>query len=171
MVAQTIQLILAPVVMVTACAITLNGLLPRYGQINDRLRGLTRERLDLLRAVGPEATEPAAAAGSVAAERIAVIDRQAPDLLRRHRRVHDAVLTLFAAMIVFVATMFVIALAAAADSPALATVALLLFLAGTAVVLAGVVVASLEVGASHRALQFEVERALSLGSGEQRARD
>src|SRR5262245_59842342 len=157
--------------MVTACAITLNGVLPRYGLINDRLRGLTRERLDLLRAAGRADIEPPSPEGGLTAERIAVIDRQAPDLLRRHRRVHDAVLTLFAAMIVFVATMFVIALAAAADSSALATVALLLFLAGTAVVLAGVVVASLEVGASHRALQYEVERALSLGIGEQRARD
>src|SRR5258708_734083 len=103
--AQTIQLILAPGVMVTACGLILNGLLPRYGPINDRLRGLTRERLDLLRAAGGAVTEPPAGAGDLTAERIAVIDREAPDLLRRHRRVHDAVLTLFAAMIVFVATM------------------------------------------------------------------
>jgi uncharacterized membrane protein YphA (DoxX/SURF4 family) len=46
---RTIQLILAPVVMVTACAILLAGLLSRFAALNDRLRLLARERLDLLR--------------------------------------------------------------------------------------------------------------------------
>ena len=48
-VTRTIQLILAPVVMITACALLLNGLLSRYDALNARLRIMGRERLDLLR--------------------------------------------------------------------------------------------------------------------------
>jgi hypothetical protein len=43
MVARTIQLIIAPVVMVTTCSILLGGLLSHYAALNDRLRGMARE--------------------------------------------------------------------------------------------------------------------------------
>ena len=36
--AKTIQLILAPVVMVSACGILLTGMLGHFGNINDRIR-------------------------------------------------------------------------------------------------------------------------------------
>ena len=45
-VARTIQLTLAPVAMVTACPMLANGILTRYSAVNDRGRGLTRERLE-----------------------------------------------------------------------------------------------------------------------------
>ena len=35
--------------MVTSCAILIGGMLTHYAAINDRLRGMTRERLSLLR--------------------------------------------------------------------------------------------------------------------------
>ena len=41
MVARNIQIILAPVVLVTACAILAQGLLGRYAVITDRLLALT----------------------------------------------------------------------------------------------------------------------------------
>lgn len=51
LVATTIQEILAPVVMVTACALILSGLITRAQAINDRLRLMDGERLDVLRAL------------------------------------------------------------------------------------------------------------------------
>ena len=45
MVARIIQLILAPVVMISACAILESGLLGHYASINARLRNMTHERL------------------------------------------------------------------------------------------------------------------------------
>ncbi len=45
MVARTIQLVLAPVVMVTTAALILNGVLGRYSAVNDRLRVMALERL------------------------------------------------------------------------------------------------------------------------------
>lgn len=49
MTTRTIQLILAPVVMVTACGILVNGLIGRYTNITNRLRTMAHERLELLR--------------------------------------------------------------------------------------------------------------------------
>ena len=51
-IARTIQLIVAPVVMVTAGAILSGGLLSHAGAINDRLRTLAHERLDVERIAG-----------------------------------------------------------------------------------------------------------------------
>ena len=51
-IARTIQLIVAPVVMVTAGAILSGRLLTHAGAINDRLRTLAHERLDVERIAG-----------------------------------------------------------------------------------------------------------------------
>ncbi|NJL20706.1 MAG: DUF2721 domain-containing protein [Leptolyngbyaceae cyanobacterium SM1_3_5] len=48
-VAQTIQLIIAPVVLITACALVQNAILGRYAAIGQYMRSLTLERLQLLR--------------------------------------------------------------------------------------------------------------------------
>ena len=48
-VAQTIQLIIAPVVLVTACTLIQNGILGRYANLGERMRLLAGERLELLR--------------------------------------------------------------------------------------------------------------------------
>ena len=50
-VAHTIQLILAPVVMVTACGLILNSLVVRYGAIAEHMRAINRERLEMLRRI------------------------------------------------------------------------------------------------------------------------
>jgi hypothetical protein len=47
MVAQTIQFIIAPVVMVSTCAIVLGSLLGRYAFLNERLRTLAQEHWNL----------------------------------------------------------------------------------------------------------------------------
>lgn len=76
-VVTTIQLVLAPVVMITACSLILNGLLAHYSTINVRLRKLTKERLELtlnphqIDTVGPQYIN----------ERLQQIDRQLPYLL------------------------------------------------------------------------------------------
>src|SRR5713101_1638720 len=44
---RTISLIVAPVVMVSSCALFLNGLLQRYHAISSTMRMMHRERLDL----------------------------------------------------------------------------------------------------------------------------
>jgi hypothetical protein len=158
-VARTIQFILAPVVMVTSCAILVGGLLQRYAAINDRMRLMTRERFDLLRAAK---TSKNVESDVFSDERLREIDHQLPDLLRRHKRTHDAVLAVYSATIVFIADMFVIALAAALSAAWAATAALIAFLCGTAVLFSGVVLTALEVRTSHLAVAFEVRRVTQL---------
>lgn len=134
--------------MVTASGIVLNGLLSRYTAVSDRLRALAQERLALLR------TEP----DRYKHERRLEIDQQLPELLRRHRLLRDAALAIYVGITVFVASMFAIAIASATRSSDLAAVALGSFLAGTAGLLVGSVLAAREVRTSDRAVRFEVER-------------
>ncbi len=152
MVGQIIQLILAPVVMITSCSLVLNGLLSRYAAINDRLRLMVRERLDLLRAP----------ADSLEAERLNEIDQQIPDLLRRHRQTHDAVLLIYFAVLLFVASMFVIALLVISGTAWIGTIVLVLFLGAILALMGGVALAVVEIYGSNRALHFEVERVVKL---------
>jgi Flp pilus assembly protein TadB len=156
MVAQTIQFVLAPVVMVSAAAILLSGFLSRYASINDRMRQMARERLDLLRERGSGQHDP------YLDERRSEIDAQLPELVHRHRLVRDSVLVLYLAIVAFVASMFVIALAAIAGFDVVAPGALILFLGGTALLLYGLVLTAAEVRSSHRAVEYEVRRILAL---------
>jgi hypothetical protein len=151
-VARTIQLILAPVVMVTACAITLTGLLARYAAINDRLRLMMHERLDLV----------ANKNSLLRDERLQQIDRQIPLLLRHHKLAHDALLFVYYAVAVFIADMFVIALAVVSGIALLTASVLIFFLTGTGLLFTGIVLTALEVRTSHEALHYEVRRITNL---------
>jgi len=147
-VARNIQIILAPVVLVTACAILAQGLLGRYAVITDRLRALSAERLTLLYSNSVDK--------NLRRERLALIDNQLPVWESHHKRVHDAVVSLYSAVAIFVADMFTIAIAAIYEVAWLATVVLLLFLAGAAVLLLGVLTAAFEIRSSHQVLHHEV---------------
>jgi Protein of unknown function (DUF2721) len=154
-VTRTIQLILAPVVMLSACSIFVGGLLSHYAALNARIRMLAHERLDLLRG--------ASDADRLVAERLAEIDVQLPELLRRHGLVHHALLAAYLGVLILVASMCVIAFSAAVDADWLVSLVLALFVSGLLAVLASVVLISLEVRTSQRAIAFEVQRVLHLG--------
>ena len=166
-IARTIQLIVAPVVMVTAGAILSSGLLTHAGAINDRLRTLAHERLDLLRILATEAEGPTVS-GNVARERVAEIDHQLPDLLGRHRLVHAAIRADYGAIGIFVGSMLVIALAAVTNAAAVADGALVLFMVGTGVFLWSLVLTTRELRRSLRAVEYEVERIAGLSPDELR---
>ena len=148
----TIQAILAPAVMISACGLLLLGLQNRYGRINDRLRALARERVQLL----PERQDPLAAA------RLNAIDQQLPDLLRRLRRQRDAVLCFFWAVVTFVVDSLLIALQFVAAGAAVRALVLLVFMAGMVLVLAGALLAASEIANSTRAVGAEVEEIAKL---------
>ena len=160
---RTIQLILAPVVMVTACAILVSGVLSHYAAVNDRLRAYTRERLELLR--GPDGSLSLAFAHGSAygAERLKELDRQTPELARRLQLIHNALLAVYSAILTFVLSMFVIAVAALGGGGVWAGAALFIFLLGTAVMLLGVLLVALEIRKSNDAIQYETQRVMRLG--------
>jgi hypothetical protein len=148
------------VVLVTACAILAGGLLTRYAAINDRLRAIVRERLDLLRAA---AGAGAPQRDAFTSERLEELDAQVPSLLHRHTQARDALLCVYGASLIFIGDMFVSALAAATGSDWLANAVWLGFLAGTALLFAGLLLVLLEVRSSHQAVHYEVRRVAALG--------
>ncbi|MBD2462705.1 DUF2721 domain-containing protein [Oscillatoria sp. FACHB-1407] len=153
-VAQTIQLIIAPVVLITACAITQGGILGRFIYVGQRIRSLATERLQLLHTGKMN--------DAFSLERLQEIDRQIPLLKHRHRLIQRAVLLIYSAIAVFLVSMFAIALSVASSLSLVATLALLLFLVGTCLLLAGVIYAGLEVRMSHQAICYEVNRVTAL---------
>jgi hypothetical protein len=156
--ARTIQFILAPVVMISSCAVLLNGMLARYASVNERLRTMDRERFELLvrnaALRGAEVTLEAALVG----ERLDEIDTQLPILLRRHRLLRDGLLSLYGATMTFVVAMFAIATVVIANADSVDYGALILFLIGNALLLLSVALIVVEVRISHRAVSYEVSR-------------
>jgi Protein of unknown function (DUF2721) len=158
---RAIQLILAPVVMFSACSIFVGGVLGHYTSIGDRIRALTRERLDLLRALRGNSGD----ADGLVSERLAEIDGQLPEMLHRHRLVHHAVLAVYAAIGILVLTMCVIALTATVTAGWVAPLAFAIFLASVLMMLVGVVLVTVEIRFSRRSLVFEAQRVTRLSAG------
>jgi hypothetical protein len=154
--AKTIQLILAPVVMVSACGILLTGMLSHYAAVNDRIRRLTGERLELSQ------LRPAEGHARLAHERVTEIDHQVPLLLRRHNLVHWAILLAETSVVILVVSMFVIAIAALSNSSATGTGALMVFLVATATLMASAVLMAVEVRSSHVSVSYEAMRVVGL---------
>lgn len=150
MIAQTIQFILAPAVMVNACAVALGGLLAHYAVINERLRRMSQERLEIFR------VHPSTPPDAFTTLRLEEIQHQLPDLLERHKLVRNAILAIFLAVLLYVLTMLIIALAAT-GTLWVATFALVLFLLSTGVLLVGVLYTVVEIHRSHRAVAYEVQ--------------
>ncbi len=152
-VSRIIQLILAPAVIISACAIIVGGLVSRAAAVNDRIRVMNRERVDLL---GQGATH------SLAKERLREIDQQIPDLLHRLRLSHHAVTATYGAILVLIGDMLVIAVAALTNNVVAGWLALLVFLSGAALLGLAVVLTIRELQKSLTSIKYEVERVSSL---------
>jgi hypothetical protein len=158
-----VQAMVAPVVLVTTAAIFSSGLLTLYSSIDARMRTMNNERLEILTdATGALlSTVDLPASGR---ERLSQIDHELPLLLRRHRLLHNAVLLIFAGVSVLVLSVIAIGVAVTSASDTVGTAALALVLLGTVTLLAGLVLAARSIMISQDAIDYEVARALSLGS-------
>ena len=163
MITRTIQLILAPVVMLSACSIFVGGVLSHYTSLSDRIRALTRERLDVVRTLRTLPGGPAEA-GALALERLEEIDGQLPDLLFRHHLVHHAALAVYGAIAILIGTMCIIALTATMSADWVAVLVFGVFVASVLMMLLGVLLITLEIRTSQRALQYEVRRVCRLAA-------
>jgi Protein of unknown function (DUF2721) len=160
---QVIQLILAPVVMVSACAILVGGVLSHYQAVSDRVRALNAERFQIAR--GLRGAGGAAAPDPLVEERLAEIGHQLRDLVARLRLLRTAVVTIYAAAAVFIGCMIAIAVAVIVDSGSTAAGVLALFVLGTLVFLGGVLTAAVELTRSLQAVVWETERIEVLATG------
>lgn len=135
--------------MVSACAILVGGLSGRATAINDRLRALNKERLDLVRGFNNL---------PLSGERLREIDFQFPDLRQRLKIAHNAVLVIYCAILIFVFDMLLIALAALTASVWTAILALALFLIATLTLGSAAWLTIREVRISLRSILFEVDQ-------------
>ena len=158
---SAISAMVAPVVLVTTSALLSNGLLAVYGSVNDRMREMTSERLALLcGAHGQFLSKTELSA--VSQERLAEIDEQIPMILRRHRLIKDAVLILYGAVAILGLSVIAIAVAVSAGSESFGNAALGLVLAGTLVLISGLLVAARSLATSNDAISYAVSRTNSL---------
>jgi hypothetical protein len=175
-IARSIELILAPVVMINGCGLFLNGLLSSQVAISGRLHTLVSERLQVLCAESTESTSaglnqlPPKALATLDLERLREIDTQLPILLKRHKLAHDAIVLTHIAIILFVFTMLMISVADTLDSQGIASVSLMLFLGGTLIFLNAVLMATRENRTSHQDIQYEVSRVLRLTASREQHR-
>jgi len=153
-VAQTIQLVIAPAVMISACATIQSDILGRYSNIGTRLRSLTRERLELLMI----RDMPDRMFGNA----LFLLDSQLKSLSRRHLLIKTAALVLYGAILWFLFSMLAISAAKMLDRMLFALIAFTLFLLGTFTLMLGVLLASSEIWMSHKAVQSEVRWAMTL---------
>jgi TRAP-type mannitol/chloroaromatic compound transport system permease large subunit len=158
-----VQAMVAPVVLITTAAILSGALLSMYGSVNDRMRAMNHERLEILTGAAGRLLSPAEVPAS-GRERLTQIDTQLPMLLHRHRLLHNAVLLIYADVAVLVLGVIAIGIAVTSSSGAFGIIALVLVLAGTTTLLAGLLFAARSIMISMDAIDYEVRRALSLGS-------
>lgn len=163
---RAISLILAPVVLVSGCLLFLNGVMQHYNALSDRLRAMHQERIELLRTTGEGVTGALIAIDGFTKVRIREIEPQLPNLFARYRLVRNALLLIYLSILIFVVSMFIIALAALSTSPLTAIIALGSLLTGTAIMLLSIGVMTLEAYQSHRSVVYEVEHGLGLGQEE-----
>ncbi len=147
-VARTIQLIIAPTVLLSVCTLVQNGILGRYSSVGDRMRKIDQDRLQLLQG----------SLDAIQAERLRLLDKQIPIFIRRHTLLQEAALTLYAAILALLLCMFAIALGVILNSNWLAIVALALFLLSAAILVFGIALCALEVRISHQAICYELRR-------------
>jgi hypothetical protein len=158
---RTIQLMLAPVVMVTACTSYINMLSFDYQFIVSNIRSISREHLDLLQAASSNATGVSVSTlDAVSKERLHEIENELPSLLQRHGFIRNALLCINIAILIFIASMFFIAVAEFTNIPPGAFIALLTFLVGIGMVFIGVVQIIRDHSRSHGDVIYEAMRSL-----------
>ena len=161
---RTIQLMLAPVVMVTACSTYITMLSNDYQSIVSSIRSMSREHLNLLQAASNSETGVSVSSlDAVSKERLHEIENELPGLLQRHGFIRNALLCINIAILIFIASMFLIAVAEFTNISPGAFIALLTFLAGVGIVFIGVVQVIRDNSRSHRDVIYEAMRSLKFG--------
>lgn len=151
-VSRAIAVIIAPTVLITSCALLINGLLQRFENMSTRLRGMNLERLRHLREAGDRLTDA----------RLRQIDVQEPRMLRRLRLLRNALVIAYLSIFISVISMLVLATAVLAEVAVAAALALVLLLAGTVALLVSVAITTMEVWRAHLDVLYEMEDSASI---------
>jgi len=150
-VTQTIQLILAPGVMINACGLLLLGIGNKFSSVLNRIRILNDEKRRLqLRAGEPDYSTPEN-------QRVESIVRQLHGLLKRAQWIRNAISCYFISVGLFVLTSLLIGADFFLQVPYLKDVIICVFLSGMLVVFLGVVFGVLDTLKGYDIVKFEVQ--------------
>jgi len=150
-VVKTIQLIIVPVVMITACAIMQNGLIVHYNSLGNHLVSINQEILNLI------ATD--LSHNPVKEERLHDLEHLIlPNLFHRHHIIHDVLGLVYLAIVIQIFDMFIIAIAILSNISWLSQFVIFIFLIGVGFLFWGVILIAYELRSSHSTIQLEVHR-------------
>lgn len=153
-VTKIISLIIAPVVLITACGLIVNGLVIRYNSIGDRIRTVNQE-ISKHRSVHIHEDD-------TETQHLPELEVLLFDLFRHHHLVHDAILLIYLSILIFMLDMLVIAIAVTTNINWLAQMTLIIFLSGVTTAFLGIILISYETGTSHYSIQLEVHHSCHL---------
>jgi hypothetical protein len=147
----------APVVLLTVGGMLSNGLITVYSDITNRMREMTRERLEIRRGPAGEVLDDSSLP-AIERERLNEIGVQLPMMLRRLKLTRASVLAIYVSIVVCGLSIIAIAAAVSTDAEIAGRLALGLVVAGTAIMLVGLAVAVASVAKSADAISYAVER-------------
>ncbi|MBM0745077.1 DUF2721 domain-containing protein (plasmid) [Phormidium sp. CLA17] len=147
-VTKIIGLIIAPVVLVTACVLIVNGLIIQYNSIGDRILTVN-QKIIKLRSVHINEDD-------IETQHLPELEVLLLDLFKHHHFVHDAILLIYLSILIFMLDMLVIAIAVTTNINWLALMTLIIFLSGVATAFLGIILISYETSTSHYSIQLEV---------------
>jgi len=148
---KTIQLIIVPVVMITACAIMQNGLIVHYNSLANHLASVNHEILNL------QATDLSHSRAKE--ERLYDLTHLIlPNLFHRHHIVHDVLGLVYLAIVILILDMFIIAIAILSNISWLSQFVVFIFLIGVGFLFWGIILIAYELRSSHSTIQLEFHR-------------
>jgi hypothetical protein len=147
---QTIQSILAPALLISACGLLLLGLNNRYATVVGRIRVLNDEKRKKLSE--PDKVERE----YIDAVRFESLMRQIPSMLARANHLRHALISLWIGVFCYLLTSLVLAASIFVDRT-FATVAVAVFMAGIIAASVGVVFAVLDITLAQKVLHLESE--------------
>ncbi len=145
---KIIGAILVPAVMVSTCALLLNGVVLRYRAIDDLLRSFNQEWRNL-KALSPDAN-------SMEIERIHLLDHLIPKLFRHHHLLHEVLVLIYISILIFVFDMLAIAISESISIFWFSHFILAVFVIGVGVLCWSLTLACYELYAAHSFIQIEL---------------
>ena len=147
---KAIGTIIVPAVLISACAILLNGLILRYKAIEDLLRSLNQEWLNL-KSINVDN-------GNINTERIYHLEHLISRLFVHHHILHDVLIYIYLSILIFVVDMLAIAVAGSTPIQWASYLVLLIFILGVGILCWSLFLTCYEMRAAHEFMQIELQK-------------
>jgi hypothetical protein len=146
---KIIGAIIVPAVMISTCALLLNGVMLRYKAIDDLLRSLNQEQSKL--------RAPNLDNGYTNGEWLHHLEHLIPKLLRHHHVLHEVLTLIYISILIFMVDMLAIAVAESTSIQCISFFVLIVFLLGVGVLCWSISLTVYELREAHNFVQLELQ--------------